>query len=203
MSSAPEVALRCSASSAIVDRLIRSGIEPKRLGDSMQVRDARAGDMPAVAELSRALAAHVLDPDPGRGVAQLLRCGFGPDRWFECLVAVIQGRVVGFVTYGRIFEAHTRARRLWLGDLYVDPGARRQGVGGALVAAVRIRATVLGCTRIDLELARGNKAGRSFYRKLGAGPCKEVDTLRLSTARQQPDRRARPGRTTQSRRRRR
>lgn len=154
----------------------------------MQVRNAAAGDMPAVAELSRALAAHVLDPDPGADVAQLLQCGFAPDRWFECLVAVIRARVVGFATYGRTFEAHTRARRLWLGDLYVDPGARRRGVGRALVAAVRVRAAELGCTDINLELARGNTAGRSFYRKLGARPFKDVDALRLSAAPRRPAR---------------
>jgi GNAT superfamily N-acetyltransferase len=165
----------------------------------MQVRNAGAGDMRAVAELSRALAAHVRDPDPGTDVAQLLRSGFAPDRWFECLVAVIRARVVGFATYGRIFEAHTRARRLWLGDLYVDPGARRQGVGRALVAALRVRATELGCTGINLELVHGNTAGRSFYRKLGARPYKDVDTLRLSTARQRRGTRARAGRATESR----
>ncbi len=146
----------------------------------MEVRSAEAADMSGIAELSRELAAHVLDSDPGNDVTLLSKCGFGPDRWFECLVAVAGTRVVGFVTYSRIFEAHTRAKRLWLGDLCVRPEARRNGVGRALMDAVRNRAAELGCASINLELARGNDVGRSFYRRLGAERSEEVDVLRLS-----------------------
>ena len=53
----------------------------------MIVRKASRADMAAVAELSRELTAHVNDTDPGPDVAVLLDCGFGPDRWFACLIA--------------------------------------------------------------------------------------------------------------------
>jgi GNAT superfamily N-acetyltransferase len=99
------------------------------------------------------------------------------------MVAVMGTRIVGFVTYSRIFEAHTRDKRLWLGDLYVRPEARRNGVGWALMAALCNRAAELGCADIYLELARGNDVGRSFYRKRGAEPSREGDVLRLSILR--------------------
>jgi GNAT superfamily N-acetyltransferase len=147
----------------------------------MQVRNAETADMVEVAELARAMAAHVLDPDPGKDVGDLSTCCFGPERWFECLVAVAGTRIVGFATYGRIFEAHTRDKRLWVGDLYVRQEARRSGAGRALIAALCARAEALGCAGLTLELARGNNVARSFYERLGVTPSDQVDVMRVST----------------------
>jgi ribosomal protein S18 acetylase RimI-like enzyme len=145
----------------------------------MRVRQASSADMAAVGELSRQLAAHVNDPDPGADVALLLQCGFGPERWFECLVAEEENRIVGFVLFCRRFEAHTREKRLWLGDLCIARDRRRDGIGQALVAAVQARAAELGCTAIDLELARSNELARLFYHGLHAAPCDEIEPWRL------------------------
>jgi hypothetical protein len=65
--------------------------------------------MVAVAELSRELAAHVDDPDPGSDASLLLNCGFGPDRWFEYLVAEDGNRIVGFL-YSAVDLKPIRAR---------------------------------------------------------------------------------------------
>jgi copper chaperone CopZ/GNAT superfamily N-acetyltransferase len=141
----------------------------------MEIREAEAADMPEVAELSRELAAHVGDPDPGADAKLLAECGFGPERWFECLIALVDARIVGYALYCRLFEAHTRAKRLWLGDLYVGQRARGIGVGRALVAALRKRAADLGCDAFSLELARGNDIARSFYESLGIqGPAGSI-----------------------------
>jgi ribosomal protein S18 acetylase RimI-like enzyme len=145
----------------------------------MKIREASPADMAAVAELSRELAAHVDDPDPGADAAALLSGGFGPDRWFECLVAEEGGRIVGFALFCRKFEAHTREKRLWLGDLCVAADQRRNGVGSALIAAVRARAVALGCTAVDLDLARENEVARSFYKGLKAVACDAIESWRL------------------------
>ena len=132
----------------------------------MGIRQASFDDMAAIAELSRGLAAHVGDPDPGSDASLLSDSGFGHDRWFECFVAEEGGRIVGFVLFCRRFEAHTRQKRLWLGDVYVIEDQRRDGIGQALMATVQARAAELGCTAIDFELARGNRAARLFYEHL-------------------------------------
>jgi GNAT superfamily N-acetyltransferase len=135
--------------------------------------------MSAIAELSRELAAHVDDPDPGSEASLLSDCGFGSERWFECLVAADSDRIVGFALFCRRFEAHTRQKRLWLGDLCVTADRRGDGVGRALVAAVESRAAELGCAGVDFELARGNDMARTFYNRLGAVNCDGVEPLRL------------------------
>jgi GNAT superfamily N-acetyltransferase len=148
-------------------------------GERMIVRRASQADMAAVGELSRELAAHVNDPDPGSDVTVLLDCGFGPNRWFECLVADEANRVLGFALFCRRFEAHTRTKRLWLADLYVTEDSRREGIGHALIVAVQARAVELGCAAVDFELARQNEMARTFYEQLGAVACDGIEPLRL------------------------
>jgi GNAT superfamily N-acetyltransferase len=148
----------------------------------MKIRQARRADMAAIAELSRQLAAHVNDPDPGADASLLLECGFGPDRWFECLVAEDESHIVGFALFCRKFEAHTRTKHLWLGDLCVARDKRRHGIGQALIAAVQSRAAELGCATVDFELARDNATARAFYEQLGAAICGDIEPLRLAVA---------------------
>lgn len=147
----------------------------------MKIRQASPADMAAVGELSRQLAAHVNDPDPGVDSSLLLQCGFGPQRWFECLVAEEGNRIVGFAAFCRRSEALTREKRLWLGDLCIAQGRRRNGLGRALIAAVKARAVELGCTAIDLELARSNQIARAFYHSLHAVPCDQIEPQRFPT----------------------
>lgn len=149
----------------------------------MIVRRALPADLVVIAELSRELARHVNDPDPGADASLLIDCGFGPDPWFECLVAEDQNRIVGFALFCRIFEAHTRTKRLWLGDLYVAANRRRDGVGNALLAAIRARAIELGCAAIDFELAHENDAARGFYEAVDAVTRAGIEPLRLSAQR--------------------
>ncbi len=147
----------------------------------MKIRHASPYDMVAIAELSRELAAHVTDRDPGSDAFLLSDCAFGPDRWFECLVAESANRVVGFAAFCRRFEAHTREKRMWVSDRWVARNQRRKGIGRALVAAVHARAAEVGCAAVDFELARGNDTARAFYKHLKAAICEEIEPWRLPT----------------------
>jgi GNAT superfamily N-acetyltransferase len=144
---------------------------------SLRIRQASFDNMASISELSRELAAHVGDPDPGSDASLLSDSGFGHDRWFECFV----GGIVGFVLFCRRFEAHTRQKRLWLADVYVTESQRRDGIGCALIAAVQARAAELGCTAIDFELARGNHAARAFYEHLSGVVYEAIESWRLPT----------------------
>ena len=54
-----------------------------------------------------------------------------------------------------------------LEDLFVDPAARRAGLGRALVAAAIDRARARGCRRIALDTAERNQAAVALYRSFG------------------------------------
>lgn len=134
----------------------------------MRIRSALEADIPAIAQLARELASHVADPDPGVDTDAMLRLGFGDDRWFDCLVAEIDADIVGFASYSKRFEIHTRSRRLWLGDLVVTERWRNCGIGDTLITALRRKAVELGCDAIMLDLWAGNASARAFYHKVGA-----------------------------------
>ncbi|HEY2524021.1 MAG TPA: GNAT family N-acetyltransferase [Candidatus Binataceae bacterium] len=129
--------------------------------------------------MAEELAAAVEDPAPGLDAQGFMRDGFGPHRWFECLIAEIEGEPVGFATICRCFEAHTAKRRLWLGDLYVRAAARRRGAARALMSAVASRALDLDCEAVYWELWRPNTLGRTFYERLGADDADELNVMRL------------------------
>ena len=90
--------------------------------DLTLVRAMRPEDAADVVVMARALAAAVGDAEPNLVESDLIRDGSGPERWFDCLVAEVSGRLGGYVLMCKGFEAHTASRRLWLGDFYVRPG---------------------------------------------------------------------------------
>jgi GNAT superfamily N-acetyltransferase len=55
----------------------------------------------------------------------------------------------------------------WLEDLFVLEGARRSGLGAALVAAALQRAAERGCRRIELDTAEDNLPALALYERMG------------------------------------
>ena len=133
----------------------------------------RPEDAPAVVAMARALAAAVDDPQPPLAPADLVRDCSGPQAWFDCLVAELAGHPVAYAVLCRGFEAHTAKRRLWIGDLYVEPPGR------ALLAGIARHALALGCDAVYWELWRMNHAGEAFYRKLGADTADDLAVMRF------------------------
>ncbi|MBE2275072.1 MAG: GNAT family N-acetyltransferase [Rhodobacteraceae bacterium] len=61
-------------------------------------------------------------------------------------------------------------RRLMIDHVAVAPGARRQGLGRALLAAARDLAHEIGADEILLDTWAGNTAAHAFFRALGFAP---------------------------------
>lgn len=55
----------------------------------------------------------------------------------------------------------------WLEDLYVAPGARRAGVGRALVDLTLERARERGARRVELDVTEDNEPALALYRRAG------------------------------------
>jgi GNAT superfamily N-acetyltransferase len=84
---------------------------------------------------------------------------------------------LGYTTLHTTYEAEVGARGAFLGDLYVAPGARRQGLGRALVAAAAASVRAEGGLFLRWTALPGNAAAHAFYRALGA----EDEPLRAFT----------------------
>jgi len=55
----------------------------------------------------------------------------------------------------------------WLEDLYVEPGARRSGLGRAVVEAAAGFARQRGCRRLELDVSEENESALALYRSVG------------------------------------
>ena len=87
------------------------------------------------------------------------------------LVARREGRVVGFVMFtvehGRYEQDVTPGL---VENLYVEPAARRDGVGSALLRAAEKRLVADGATVLRLEAMAENESARQFYAAHGYTP---------------------------------
>ena len=132
------------------------------------IRPAAPDDAPVIVAMSHAVAAHEGAPIPGFTEPQFLAHGFGEAALFECFVAEREGDVVGHVTFTRSFDFQEGCPSLWLADLYVVPGARKVGVGRALLSTVARRAQELEARLIQWMVAPKNPEAAGFYVAIGA-----------------------------------
>lgn len=132
----------------------------------MKIRPARAGDAAALCALMHALNAEQEDRTdllaPG-DVAALIAAG-------GTIVLVAQeaeGALAGYATAHPTYETAHAEHGLYVGDLYVVPGRRRQGVARALLAAMARAGHGRGARHLWLTAREGNTAAHAFYRRLG------------------------------------
>jgi ribosomal protein S18 acetylase RimI-like enzyme len=77
------------------------------------------------------------------------------------LVAIDQGSVVGSIMAG--YDGH----RGWLYALAVRLSRQRQGIGAALVKQAENLLSLMGCTKINLQVRTSNNGVIGFYQSLG------------------------------------
>jgi GNAT superfamily N-acetyltransferase len=86
----------------------------------------------------------------------------------EASIAWQDGQAVGFALYFHNFSTFLGRRGLYLEDLFVVPGARRRGVGRALIAHLASIAVARGCGRFEWAVLDWNRHAIDFYRSIGA-----------------------------------
>jgi ribosomal-protein-alanine N-acetyltransferase len=84
------------------------------------------------------------------------------------IVAEISGQIAGYMMTCLLLD------RGHIFSLAVAPAFRRRGVGEALLRYTVDRLNARGIGKIDLEVRKTNKAGRSFWEQMGFIP---VDTI--------------------------
>lgn len=147
---------------------------------SVAVRAAGAADAPAVLALVRALAEYErLEAPDAEAEARFARDGFGPAPRFEVLLAETGGAVVGYALFFFTYSTFLARPTLWLEDLFVQPGSRRLGAGGALLRALAARAVGEGCGRMEWAALTWNRLAIDYYEGLGACALEEWRTFRL------------------------
>src|ERR1700730_980359 len=101
---------------------------------AVTLRFATADDVGLLLQLIRELAAY--EKAPGAVVASeedLRRHGFGSERRFEALLALVDGEPAGFALFYPDFSTWHGRPGIFLEDLYVREWARRRRVGRRLM----------------------------------------------------------------------
>lgn len=136
---------------------------------AVHIRPATPADAARIAEMANALNRHHELDDDVFSAEQVARDGFGPEAAFSCLLAELDGAVVGYAMYHPCYNSDVAARGLWLVDLYVAERARSAGIGRRLMAALAREALRQGAVSLWWGVSAKNAAARAMYAHLGAG----------------------------------
>lgn len=103
----------------------------------------------------------------GKQLGGAIRSVLGDGRLGFFLVAKEGDEVVGVAYVSFIWSLEHGGKSSWLDELYVLPRCRGQGVGTALVEAVKERVRILGGAAVDLEVDVEHARAEGLYRRLG------------------------------------
>ena len=146
-----------------------------------EIRPTTEADVPVILELIRELADYERAPDAvvtnEAGLREVL---FGDQRSAEVLLALEDGRAIGFAVYFFSFSTWLGRPGLYLEDLFVRPAERMKGYGRALLERLAQIAQERGCGRMEWAVLDWNEPAIQFYKKLGAIPMTEWTVFRLT-----------------------
>ena len=129
----------------------------------LALRAATAADAGRLVELVDALKASEGDQRGHFTLATALRDGFTGGPEFRVILAELDGRAVGYALFQPSYSTEWGQRGLFVHDLYVEPQARRQGVGRALLAAVAANARAEGRSFVWWASRPHNHVAQKFY----------------------------------------
>ena len=147
----------------------------------LAIRFATAADCAVILRFIRSLAEYekLLD-EVVADEAQLRTTLFGVRPGAEVLLAELGGEPAGFALFFQSYSTFLARPGLYLEDLFVDPSARRKGVGLALMSALARIAVQRHYGRFEWSVLDWNEPALEFYRSLGAIAQSEWTVQRLT-----------------------
>ncbi len=149
----------------------------------LTIRRAERPDADALITLIIALGEfEKLPPPDADAQARLVADGFGEHPRYEAYLAFQEGTAapIGCALISETYSTFLARPTLYLEDLFVLPGYRRQGVGGALLKFLIGMAQERGCGRMEWTCLAWNTNAQAVYEKLGARSMDEWLMYRLT-----------------------
>jgi GNAT superfamily N-acetyltransferase len=146
-----------------------------------EIRPAQSEDVADIFRLIQALAEYEKLANEVVASEDKLRVALFSDRpAAETLVAVHDGRAVGFALFFHNFSTFRGARGLYLEDLFVEPDHRGNGLGRRLLKELAQIAVERECERMEWSVLDWNAPAIGFYKSLGAAPLDDWSIFRLT-----------------------
>ena len=144
------------------------------------IRHAERSDVPVILHFIRELAAYENMLDEVVADEALLEEWIFDKQKAEVLLAVVDGREVGFALFFHNFSTFLGRAGIYLEDLFVLPEYRGKGYGKLLLKRLARLALQRGCGRLEWACLDWNTPSRKFYDSLGAVRMEEWTTYRLT-----------------------
>jgi GNAT superfamily N-acetyltransferase len=136
---------------------------------SVTVRVAHPADIPLILEFIRDLAEYErLLGQVEATEDDLRRDLFGENPRAFCDIAEVEGRPVGFARWFYSYSTFRGRAGIYLEDLFVEPGARGEGAGKALLRRLAQRCVEADLGRLEWSVLDWNAPSIAFYDSLGA-----------------------------------
>ena len=157
--------------------------------ENLQIRSATLADREVVSLLWEALMREQEAIEPAFRMAEDARLRWDNEYIHYVRSPVYRFRVAemplhGIVGFVRAFQwymppLYKQELEVFVGEIYVEPEWRGQGIGGALLADVQQWASACGAVRIRAEVLAANRRSLHFWEKYGARPFTVVETISL------------------------
>jgi ribosomal protein S18 acetylase RimI-like enzyme len=136
----------------------------------VRVRRARLTDAAAILEMANALNRYEGKPPTPLTAEGVARHMLGPRRVLSCVLAELDGAVVGYAAFQPSFDMETGSKGLYMSDLFVKEAARGRGIGRALMEWLAREALRRGGAWLGWGVMKSNAEAQAFYRAVGGGP---------------------------------
>lgn len=136
----------------------------------VQISAATEHDLDVVAEILGEIEAYYGGENIRPGVDQIRAALFSERPAATVLLARDGEDVLGLAAYTFLWPAAGADTSLYLKELYVREVARRRGVAGAFMEALKAAAAEADCSRIEWTADRDNPPALEFYAAYGVGP---------------------------------
>ena len=146
----------------------------------MEIRYAERKDTAIILSFIKELALYENMLDQVVATEELLEEWLFDKKAAEVLLAVEDGREVGFALFFHNFSTFLGRAGIYLEDLFVLPEFRGRGFGKALLRKLAQTAIERGCGRLEWACLDWNKPSIDFYLSLGAKPMDEWTVYRLT-----------------------
>ena len=147
---------------------------------NFEIRQAEQSDVGTILQFIKELAEYENMLDQVVATEELLTEWLFEKHKAEVLIAVSDGKPVGFALYFHNFSTFLGRAGIYLEDLYVRPDHRGKGYGKALLKRLAKITVERGCGRLEWACLDWNKPSIDFYRSLGAVPMDDWTIYRVT-----------------------
>jgi GNAT superfamily N-acetyltransferase len=151
-------------------------------GAGPAIRPAREADVELLFGLILELAEYEKLAARVAGDPEVLRRTLFEQRAAEALIVELDGEAIGYAIFFTTFSSFECRSGVWIEDVYVRPGKRRDGIGRAVMEHIAALTLERGHVRLEWTALDWNEPALRFYEKLGATQLGDWITHRLDVA---------------------